>query len=221
MIIDNQGRIFGWINLIDLTLVVILILAGFIAIKFIFFMPDYIHYRNATINVEFTGVPITDLYQLKVGKNYFHMDNDSYLFIKEEDFARCNNKKNNLSLLYYFNDSYMEFHEKYFFGCDYDKNNIEVIYYFDNPMLPLPEIKKTRCTYESVNNTFIYLKDINLNFDDSICDVGLLFKIKARILDDRPFYNYDYQLFKGGYFGFRTGDTILRRGNIVAVQENP
>lgn len=105
MIIDSKGRIFCRINILDLAISIIIILGAFVAVKFMFFRPEFFHYERVVFDAEFTNVSLADLAGLKEGKNLLYPGNDSYLIMKRGDTFTCFNEDNAV-ISYSFNDSY-------------------------------------------------------------------------------------------------------------------
>src|SRR3989344_5874651 len=106
MIIDAKGRIFGKVNILDLLVLAIFVLGLFIAIKFIFFKPNFFHYKNMFVEVSFSGVPLNYLVNFSNEKNYLYLDNESYLLFPDNNAAVCSHKTKDIQLAYHSNSSY-------------------------------------------------------------------------------------------------------------------
>lgn len=61
MIIDDKGRIFGKMSLIDLTLLAFFVLFFFILIQFLIIKPDYFHYENVSVEFKFNNQFLKDI----------------------------------------------------------------------------------------------------------------------------------------------------------------
>lgn len=145
MIIDNKGRISGKVNIVDLTVLVILTLAIFIAIKFIFFNPNFFYYKDVVVEANFSEIPLSNLTHLSKGKILLYLDNDSYLILSEKDFARCSNKRKEIELVYYFNDSYSILAKTLTVNCIHNSKHLSDVHYFNEEYLSIPKTTSFNC----------------------------------------------------------------------------
>lgn len=101
MIIDNKGRIMGKINVVDLTLLIIIVLGAFILIKFTFFRPEYFLYKDMVVDVKFSDVAMQDIIKIsRSGAEYrAYIDNDSYLMLSKSSVV-CIDKIGTIKIEY-------------------------------------------------------------------------------------------------------------------------
>lgn len=187
-IIDRKGRLFGRVNLLDLAVLSILAVAMFIAVKFIFFRPDFFMYKDVVAEISFNGTPLSDMTSLSKGKNFLYDDKNSYLLISETIYANCSNRGSR-NLEYYFNDSHFVLTEKMLIDL---KQNGTII------------------SLENIKTKLSKEREAIPDIKDYTCYADFLFKIKTRIINDMPFYERGwYKIGKGNYFEARVGNITI------------
>lgn len=222
MIIDNKGRIFGKINVFDLAVATILILFLFIAIKFTFFKPNYFHYEDVTAEVLFENISLNELLLFHDEDYLLYSDNESYISVSGEEFVECINKNFRKGLFYYFNESYTRSDNITRMICINNADGQGVAYFLNDSVNISDENDMVSCyniSYTIKNGGTNISK---LEADDYLCKIKFLFNLKARIIDNEPFYkDYGYHISEGGFFEATVNNITFRRGKIVSVYDGP
>src|SRR3989344_9201832 len=89
MILDDKGRIFGRMNIVDIAIVAIMILSLFIALKLIFFPVNYFQYDYLDAEINYSYIPKQNLSMFSIGRNSIYDDNDSYMVVPEGKQVDC------------------------------------------------------------------------------------------------------------------------------------
>lgn len=98
----RKPSVLSRINFIDTAVIIMIVLAVFITVKFTFFKPDYFHRQTTVIEVNFSSLPLHDLSRLPKGKSSIYMDNNSYIITPKNQKAYCNNPETGLHFVYSF-----------------------------------------------------------------------------------------------------------------------
>lgn len=214
--IDSKGRFFGKINLVDITIAIILLLAAFIAVKFVFFPTNYFHYEDFLVEVNYTGIPMENLGHLHFGKNYLNNDNNSYLILPKDNKVMCSHKINSDQLFEYM-VSNGSVSKKNTTNCAY-KKTFQDFKIEENRYPSASEKNSIICFFYNdsyLDKNYIMFEDPFSKPEDFSCEAVFLIKLRARIIDNEPFYEESrYYIGKGGYLDAKIGDAVFYEGKI-------
>lgn len=217
MIIDNKGKVFGKVNIVDITIIVIIILLLAIIIKFIFFPVNYFQYRYFLAEINYTHIPRQDLSLLSIGNNFLYGDDNSYIVVPEGKQVDCyiyiTAEETNVTA----NTS----------TGDYIPRMMQDLCYFT--ALPMNSSAGTNWPEENAGkkSNMVCQKNVgNLTYisytvsdkAESFCTASFLFKLKTRIIDGEPYYpQYTYHIAEGEYADMMVGNLELYEGQIMSV----
>ena len=175
MVVSIEDRIFAKINIVDITAIIIVFLAIFIAIYFVFLRPVYIHYEPMEVMVSFVDIPLNDLLHFSEGEYALDYDNESYLVVMGNNPAVCSDKQRilffesknvscsemNETFFYYFNNSYIIYAERIHSAVVEDNAsscfgvNETFFYYLNNSYFPYKQVNYHLCFDERCNKTVL------------------------------------------------------------------
>jgi|SRR3989344_3708456 len=196
-LIDKKRRVFKIINVIDLTILLFIILLLFIVIKFVYFTPNFFHYKNLSVEVLYPNISIKSIPNFSEGETHLYNDDISALVIPSDKYIICSDKEADSIIHYYVNktvilfinktsivcndrpdhrrnvyflkSSVSQFTDKLKINCLDDRNDLR-IYFFDRPYIPLNDNQSISCLFNNygLNLTYSDLQSDNPVKSDTI-----------------------------------------------------